>query len=288
MVTNFLQWEKPDFVAFTGDLITGYLWNGTADWFYDRWSPHAALLTKFGVPWGYALGNHDGEADLDRRQCVELDMTAPFSLSKTGPSYMGNSTFYVQVYDKFGKKPLWNLWFFDTGSQVCYGIPGWGCVSHEAVQWYTSNEKGLPGLAFMHIPLDEYLQMYNLQATAGFYEEIMACSSLNTGLFAAFKSKGMVKGVGCGHNHEIDLEGYFAGLYLAFGRKSGYGSYGPAPDMQRGVRMWVINEDSSFYTYIRQEDGSIMQRTINDLSNHTAIQDYCMWAQYNLQNYHIL
>lgn len=109
MVTNFLTWEKPDFVAFTGDLLTGYLWNGTADWFYDRWSPHAALLTKFGIPWGYALGNHDGEADLNRRECVELDATAPLSFSKPGPAYMGNSTFYTTVYDKSGTKPMWNL-----------------------------------------------------------------------------------------------------------------------------------------------------------------------------------
>ena len=37
MMNNILDEEKPDLVVLSGDIISGYTWNGKADWFEDLW-----------------------------------------------------------------------------------------------------------------------------------------------------------------------------------------------------------------------------------------------------------
>ena len=64
-----IELEKPDLVVLTGDLTSGYLAHGLPGWYLTRW-----LLTNLGVKWTYALGNHDGEADLP--QYMPLDLIA--------------------------------------------------------------------------------------------------------------------------------------------------------------------------------------------------------------------
>lgn len=46
---------------------------------WERWT---SVVNEKRVPYGVTLGNHDSEADLTRRQVVELDMTNPYSLSQ--------------------------------------------------------------------------------------------------------------------------------------------------------------------------------------------------------------
>lgn len=73
VIETVLELEKPDLVVLTGDLVSGYMWDGTQDWFKDRWQSHIDLLTKHQQYWAYVLGNHDGEADLARRLIIDLD-----------------------------------------------------------------------------------------------------------------------------------------------------------------------------------------------------------------------
>ena len=48
-----------------------------------------------------------------------------------------------------------------------------------------------------------------------------------------------VEWVVCGHDHNNDYFGKFNGINLAYGRKSGYGAYGP-DNMQRGARVFEV------------------------------------------------
>ena len=47
--------------------------------------------------------------------------------------------------------------------------------------------EALPGFAFFHIPLDEFLTMYKESPVYGHKNEEICCSSVNTGLFSEFK-----------------------------------------------------------------------------------------------------
>ena len=173
---------------------------------WKRWT--TAINTK-KVPYGYTLGNHDSEADLNRRQIVELDMTNPYSYTQMAEEGLTQaSTFVVPVYSsKNPKKVVFNVWFFDSGDYNCLNIYGYGCVGPETVQWYREKSKELektqggkkPGIAFMHIAPPEYMYIYNVEfefkyddqhyPSLGNKTENTGCSSMNTGLLAAFKER---------------------------------------------------------------------------------------------------
>jgi len=42
---------------------------------------------------------------------------------------------------------------FDSRREFCMGVPGWGCIPSEGVDWYKKHADGKEGYAFMHIPI---------------------------------------------------------------------------------------------------------------------------------------
>ena len=278
VVKTVIELEKPDLVVLTGDLTSGYLAHGLPGWYLTRWLLHTTLLTDLGVKWAYALGNHDGEADLPRRDAARLDSSAKLSYTQVSPEEIGNSTYRLQILDSNCQAHKASLWIFDSGHENCLGVEGWDCVPPEAVSWYHKNADGKPGFAFMHIPLPEYMYMASRFPIAGKWDEEVCCSSLNTGLFSVFKEKKDVKAVFSGHDHNNDFEGSYNGIDLIYGRKTGYGNYGPSPGVQHGARVIIINEDGSYSTYIRQEDGSIETRDTSTRTKVDKAQDICCGA----------
>ena len=56
-------------------------------------------MRERNTPYAYTLGNHDDEANLSRREIIELDMTNPTSLTSLSlPEEDGASKFVVPVY----------------------------------------------------------------------------------------------------------------------------------------------------------------------------------------------
>ena len=152
-----------------------------------------------------------------------------------------------------------NLWAFDSHEDRCLGLKGWGCVDPNARKYFEDENKNKPNLAFMHIPMQEYLDLSRGSQTFGHYFDVVSCSTINTGLFSSLYREN-TKAVFCGHNHNNDFIGDYLGISLAFGRKTGYGGYGPCPGLQRGARIieleWLDGE-LKINTWIRQEDGTI-------------------------------
>jgi hypothetical protein len=196
----------------------------------------ADVITAKGKYWATTAGNHDEEADLTREQISELDRS--FSNSLTQPN-AANITHYfnywLPVYDKDGNNIIFRLWFLDTGREDCLDRPKWGCVHPDQVEWFReehlkidSNDpsKG-KGFLFFHIPLQEYTILYNNYGFYGRKNDHFGCSSVNTGLFGAMIEQPTVEWTSCGHDHNNDYWGRFQGINLAYGRKSGYGGYGP-------------------------------------------------------------
>jgi pre-mRNA-splicing factor SYF1 len=121
--STVLQAEKPDFVAFSGDQVSGFAWDGQPGWFEAAWRQLIAPVHAAGPPYASVLGerrgtagtprmcthaprclpaqppalrslsclqplalragNHDGEADLRRSQATALDVSTGGNLSLT-------------------------------------------------------------------------------------------------------------------------------------------------------------------------------------------------------------
>eukprot|EP01104_Vermistella_antarctica_P008452 TRINITY_DN2114_c0_g1_i1.p1 TRINITY_DN2114_c0_g1~~TRINITY_DN2114_c0_g1_i1.p1 ORF type:complete len:179 (-),score=4.58 TRINITY_DN2114_c0_g1_i1:464-1000(-) len=131
----------------------------------------------------------------------------------------------------------------DSGDVNCQNVSGWGCVAPDQVEWYratalaqqeeqsrlrsrlgltnTNADNMVPALSFFHIPLPEFMNMWNNFPTNG------------------------------------SLQGDYYGMTLSYRRKTGYGGYGPPPGWLRGARVIEITESPfSIRTWLRMEDGS--------------------------------
>lgn len=113
----------------------------------------------------------------------------------------------------------------------------------------------------MHIPMIEYVHLYNDYNFFGHAEEAVCCQSVNTGLFGALKEQPCVNWVSVGHDHNNDYFGNYEGVNLAYGRKGGYGCYGPSYPMQRGARVFEVTESPfSIKTWVREESGEVKEQ----------------------------
>jgi len=82
-----------------------------------------------GYYWGTTAGNHDSEAELNRKQVSEFDRSYKMSLTKPNSADISNEFNYMlPVYDETGEEIVQRLWFLDTGVSDCLGVPGYGCA----------------------------------------------------------------------------------------------------------------------------------------------------------------
>ena len=84
---------------------------------------------------------------------------------------------------------------------------------------------------------------------------------MNTGFFADIVQEGTIQWVACGQDHSTDAWGTYGGVGLSFGRKSGFGSFGPKFS-KKGARIFDLSFDlesgaMDVETWIREDDGLI-------------------------------
>ena len=60
-------------------------------------------------------------------------------------------------------------------------------------------------------------------------------------MFQTLKKFANAKAIYCGHDHNNDFKGFYEGVELVFGRKTGYGGYGPN-GYQRGATVIKLKE----------------------------------------------
>ncbi len=271
-----LKREQPDLVVLTGDQIAGY-----SPTFYGRTMEKITrtlheLLQPFddlGIPFCMTFGNHDNNCGISNRAQIAIYEKHPAFLAGNRRSKDDPGTLSLTIKDASGKKDLFALYLFDSGGKLPDG--SYDAVKPEQIEWYRrerdrlSDSSGapLPALVFQHIPLPEYYSVLNRVAKgfpgaveaffdhAGefyvlpeeavqrgdFMHESPAASAFNTGEFAAFKEKGDVCGVYCGHDHINSFVLPLEGLDLGYTQGSGFHVYGPGK--QRGVRVFTLHED---------------------------------------------
>jgi pre-mRNA-splicing factor SYF1 len=271
---TILDAEQPDLVVYLGDFVSGWMGGSKRGWMERMMRRILAYPNEQGYKHAMLLGNHDDEADLTRTEILEMDTRISGDLSHTqvGPIQLtGSSNYHVDVLSATpGEESRVDarLWFFDSMNRGCENDSlSWGCVGTDTVAWMKDITSGgmmspaLQSLAFVHIPLPEHRFGYGDFRATGIRQEDSACPVVNTGLAEQLVYSN-VSMVVSGHDHQNDFVGniYLEGqertndtatrflpgsgysrygdipMLMAYGRKSGYGSYGPG-DITRGARV---------------------------------------------------
>ena len=263
LMAAVLEAERPDLAVLTGDVIAGH---GCAD-------PALALrravepLLERDIPWALVFGNHDDEGSLDRAALLEVARRCPGCLAEAGPPGVSGVGNYRLLVAGPGGAPAAALYFLDSNAYAETAVGGYGWVRRDQIAWYTDLSHALtrragapvPALAFLHIPLPEYNEVWDTQTCAGVKYEEVCCPRVNSGLFAALHEMGEVVGVFAGHDHVNDYEGSLHGIRLCYGRAGGFGTYGRA-GMPRGARLIQVRAgERGFRSWLRLEGGAVLR-----------------------------
>lgn len=192
-------------------------------------------------------------------------------LAARTPDVSGVGNYVLTVAGRDGA-PAAALYLLDSGDySTIEHVGGYGWVRRDQIEWYISQSRRLtasrggwplPSLAFFHIPLPEYVTVWDRQVCYGNRYEPVCCPPLNTGLFSAMVEMGDVAGIFVGHDHANDYWGSLHGIRLAYGRATGYQTYGKE-GMLRGARVIRLTEGSrDFETWLRLDDGSVDRQLI--------------------------
>ena len=258
LIRNILADTKPDLAIVTGDIA----WGAEPEKSIARLD---RLFAEAGILWAPVLGNHDGEYFMEtlqipreegRKKFAELLAAAPNSIFEFGEEGVcGNGNYQLSVGGT-ESSPAWALFLLDSHA---------GFIDLTQNLWYRKTSASLPKtaseLAFFHVPIPEYAEVWDYTSCKGFCLETICDTDLNDGLFASMYYSGKMKGVFVGHDHINDFEGTLRGIRLTYGRACGYQTYG-MEGFRRGARiidLSTVNRD--YKTYIYLEGGEIYEQT---------------------------
>ena len=60
-IRTIISMENSDFVAYSGDMVTGNCWDGSKDWFRRQWNDVTRVVSEWKIPYAVTFGNHDVE-----------------------------------------------------------------------------------------------------------------------------------------------------------------------------------------------------------------------------------
>ena len=103
-----IEFEKPDVVVLTGDMVSGYAWKNEDNWHKEIWERWVQPFRNKNQKYIYVLGNHDASADLNTKEVIELDRTEPLSIR----SEDDRDTYFVPVYKN--ENEVFYIWAFNT------------------------------------------------------------------------------------------------------------------------------------------------------------------------------
>lgn len=264
LIDAVLRAERPDLAVLTGDIVSG----AEASDPCAAWGEVAAIVEGHGVPWASVFGNHDDEGDATREDMLRAQRRRPRCLSERGArGITGVGNYVLRVRASRSPRAGALLYFLDSGAYSDRGPGHYAWIAHDQVAWYRrtserlAREAGrkLPALAFFHIPLPEWDEVWQTQTCRGQRHEPVCGPTVNSGFFTALLEAGDVMGAFCGHDHVNDYEGELHGIRLGYGRATGFGEYG-REGFPRGARVIRLREgERRFQTWVRVEGGAVIR-----------------------------
>lgn len=252
MAKQAIETYKPHLLALTGDNVAG-----PSNMYYGK--RLLAFLDQFKIPYIMVMGNHDGEAFMNKRddprqaRLAALFETGGYSLFKRGPvNVFGTGNYGVNIVNEKGRI-VYGLVMFDTNRDY---------LRSSQTAWYEWYIKGLnkaitgsetpetpvKTLTFFHIPLTEtklLREEWKLKdpdgEKDGFWEG--PSSSRNSGMFQKIKDLGSATHLFFGHDHLNRFYYQYEGIYFISGLKTGFCGYHSKNRL--GTTLITIKGDSS-------------------------------------------
>ncbi len=249
LVREIITNTKPNLVVITGDIS----WGQKTEEGIDRLSD---VFDEMNMLWAPVLGNHDGNPNdcniKSRKEFADyLKSKKNCIMTDDDNTVEGNGNYTVTVgNDENDTEKV--LFFIDSHE---------GDIYPSQIEWYRKKSASFPKnheeLAFFHVPIPEYLEVWNYEDCKGYNLENICSTRYNDGLFSAFARGGAMKGVFVGHDHVNDFEGTLHGIRLCYGRASGYQCYG-YENFKLGARLIDLTENQpGFDTSIYLQGGEI-------------------------------
>lgn len=235
-VATIIEIYNPDLLALTGDLTSDQGLSETS-WVID----HIAAL---GVPWIFARGNHDNPFDFTESH--NYLSNAPNSLhaaTSEDPNYR------LSIRNKGETEDIWNIYVIDDGSYS----PKMG-FKEEQVNWFNAEVERVgdnppPAFLFIHIPLPEYQDVWDLGNCVGVKGEPVYYEEASPNAFKSLVDSKQILGVWCGHDHVNSYHGEFQGIMLTYVRPMCYRPtdeiYG---DLKNGCELITVDVTNKTFT----------------------------------------
>ena len=262
-VEELLDTEHPDFVIHTGDIIFGSPSGESA-------RAILAPMAERGIPFAVAMGNHDGQFDLDRAALYDVIRSVPGCLNT--PPDKGIYGHSNELFTLSSDRPERAFFLFDSGDAVvlrgeeeihCYDY-----IRYDQIGWYREEslrlrqENGgnpLPALAFFHIPLRETEEGLASpdRELVGNNEEPPCPSRLNSGLLAQMREIGDVEAIVNGHDHDCDYVLRHGPMFYIYGRFSGCDTVYNHLGLSGGRLFEFRKGEPGFRTWVRLVVGEV-------------------------------
>jgi len=270
LMERVMDAEKPDLVVFAGDVVAS---NRARDPL-ESFRRAVEAVEARGIPWAAVFGNHDSEGVVPRKQMHELQLQYAHNVAEEDPEGVdGAGNFVVHVTGEDGHTAA-ALYFLDSGDYAQQGhrVGGYDWIRRSQIDWYIGRSRELtaqnggeplPALAFFHIPLPEYNDLWDFHTCYGHrFDNWCAAPNINSGMFSAMVDMGDVMGTFVGHDHGNDFWGELHGIRLCYGRSTRYVSFvdGARHDLvPTGARVIRLKQgEKQFETWIRETDGSVV------------------------------
>ena len=215
---------NPDLIVVGGDTVLT-AWNDICT------QQFCNFMEKFEIPWAPVFGNHDYEGRADKPKLAEIYEASEHCLFKSGPAGMNGMGNYIVNITR-NNEVVYSLFMIDDGQfRVVDGQITDGGVGEKQVEWYKwavnginkTNGKAVANMAFMHVPVPEYLQFED-DFDMGIRGEGTCTAKVNDGFFDAFKANGGTH-MFAGHDHNNNFITEYEGVTLGYMTKSSYNCY---------------------------------------------------------------
>lgn len=224
---------KPDMLVVTGDL-----WRNKPPELREEYMRYGIeQCTSLGVPWAFVWGNHD---ELNDYHVGHKALTEAKNSLYRGSNSTGN--YVVDIVDRHHKLVC---------QLICLNSEreGLGAAQQKWMQ-ELAEKSGKPSvlrLAFFHIPIKQYTDVWNSGVATGFKAE-EPCIEKEDGSTLPFLKALGVKACFCGHDHVNDYSGVIDGIELVYGRVTGRGGYSTT-DLPPGAKLITVNGKSGQYRW---------------------------------------
>jgi len=238
VISKLVQSDDFDLVVLTGDMVVTAL-------AINQMKRLVAHMESLETPWTFTLGNHDTDY-AEYEELVACLTDTEYLLFKTGPDLTQGGCGNFRIHFERDGSLFYVAYFLESQTKE----DDLDHLRESQVDWYIGHveEDAVDSIMFMHIPLRQFIDPTDYVGV--YLEDKVYAQDEDTGMFDAIVENAKTKGVFVGHDHLNDFSVIVDGIYLAYGRITGFNAYG---SLERGGRVIEIDPSGTLSSTILLE-----------------------------------